>query len=90
MVFDWDAANAGHLAAHPVTPDEAEQALLNEHLTIETQRVGDEERTVCLGRTNAGRLLTFIYTERANKIRFVTVFPMSKHHVRVFLREMGQ
>ena len=49
-----DAANVGHLAAHKVTAEEAEQALLNEHLTIETQVLGDEERTVCLGRTTAG------------------------------------
>ncbi len=90
MTFDWDPANAGHLAAHEVTPEEAEQALLNEHLTIETQMIGDEERTVCLGRTNAGRLLTFVHTERKYKVRFVTAFPMSKPHMRIFFREMGK
>ncbi len=90
MTFEWEPANVCHLAAHKVTPEEAEQALMNEHLTIETQMVGDEERTVCLGRTNAGRFLTFIYTERKDRVRFVTAFPMSKHHLKIFFRETGK
>jgi uncharacterized DUF497 family protein len=31
---------------------------------------------LCLGETNAARLLTFVITERSDKIRFVTAHPM--------------
>ncbi len=33
-------------------------------------------RRLCLGETNAARLLTFVITGRKGKIRFVTAHPM--------------
>lgn len=33
LQFDWDAANAGHLARHNVLPDEAEQVIACDPLT---------------------------------------------------------
>jgi len=29
MDFDWDDANRGHIAAHGITPEEAEQVVQN-------------------------------------------------------------
>jgi uncharacterized protein len=78
MEFDWDEANVDHIAQHGVSPEECEQAYLNGPLVIEHQLRSDEHRRLCLGETSAGRLLTFVITERHGKIRFVTAHPM--HH----------
>ena len=76
MVFDWDAANVGHIARHGVTPGECEEAYRNGPMVIERQRRRHERRRLCLGESNRGRLLTFVVTERSGKIRFVTAHPM--------------
>jgi uncharacterized DUF497 family protein len=76
MIFDWDAANVGHVAQHGVTSKECEEAYRNGPMAIEHQRRKHERRRLCLGETDKGRLLTFVVTERKGKIRFVTAFPM--------------
>lgn len=45
-------------------------------MVIEVQERERERRRLCLGETNAARLLTFVITERKGKIRFVTAHPM--------------
>ncbi len=45
-------------------------------MVIEHQIRKDERRRLCLGETDGGRLLTFVVTERKDKIRFVTAHPM--------------
>jgi uncharacterized protein len=75
-VFDWNAANAEHIARHGVTPEECEEAYRNGPMVIEHQERKDEHRRLCLGETGSGRLLTFVVTERKGKIRFVTAYPM--------------
>src|ERR1035438_7754720 len=69
MVFDWDAANVGHIARHRVTPAECEEAYRNGPIVIERQRRKHQRRRLCLGETNKGRLLTFVVTERRGPLR---------------------
>jgi uncharacterized DUF497 family protein len=76
MVFDWNAANAEHIARHGVTPEECEEAYRNGPMVIERQKRKDEPRRLCLGETDSGKLLTFVVTERKGKIRFVTAYSM--------------
>ena len=33
--FDWDEANIEHVACHRVLPEEAEQVILNDPVTLE-------------------------------------------------------
>jgi uncharacterized protein len=81
--FDWDAANAAHLAQHDVSPDEFEQAF--KHPRIEEQVIGKgESRVWALGNTDAGRYLTLVYTVRGNKIRAVTAHTTKRKHRRVY------
>jgi uncharacterized protein len=80
MVFDWDAANVGHIARHRVTPTECEEAYRNGPMVIEHQRRKHERRRLCLGETDRGRLLTFAVMERKGKIRFITAYPMPARH----------
>lgn len=87
MEFDWDRENASHIGRHQVTPQEAEQVLRNDPLVVQFQEHGAEERLLVLGQTNAGRLLAVIYTERNNKLRVVTAYPMTKRLEEIYFRE---
>lgn len=87
MLFDWDPANAGHIARHGITPDECEEAYRNGPMVIERQRRKHERRRLCLGETNRGRLLTFVVVERTGKIRFVTAYPMDALQRRIYRGE---
>ena len=76
MIFDWDAANVDHIARHGVTSTECEEAYCNGPLVIEHRRRKRDRRRLCLGETNSGRLLTFVFTERRGKLRVATAYPM--------------
>jgi hypothetical protein len=67
LVFDWDAANVGHIAKHDVTPKEAEEVVLGEPLDVELQieeGSGEEERLLQLGESAKGRILQLLTTWR--------------------------
>jgi hypothetical protein len=64
MEFDWDAANVAHIARHGITPEECEEAYWNGPMVIDVQERQRERRRLCLGETNAARLLTFAIAER--------------------------
>jgi len=82
--FDWDDGNRKHIARHAITPQEAEEAAVIEPLEVAVQRHGNEERVLCFGRTNAGRMLTILYTERRSKIRVVTAYEMTKEQQQLY------
>jgi len=65
-----------HIALHGITPEECAEAYSNGPMAIEIQERKRERRLLCLGQTDAGRLLTFVITDREDKIRFVTAHPM--------------
>ena len=68
--FDWDDANIGHIAAHEVTPEEAEQVLLSDSLELDCDLdINGEERWSYLGETSRGRILTIVFTMRGDKMR---------------------
>jgi len=72
--FDWDAANLGHIAAHSVSPEEAEEALSGPTYEIGLYEVKGEERVEEVGATKAGRILKVVTTLRGRLIRVVTAF----------------
>ena len=77
--FDWDDANAAHVARHGVQASEAEQALSNDPVTIQSAVPGGgEPRWVSVGATDAGRLLVVVWTERTPRVRVVTAYPAAK------------
>ncbi len=76
--FDWDQANTDHLARHGVEPAEAEQVLANNPLIMQAGERQGELRTACLGRTDAGRPLIVVYTNRGARIRVVTAYPAKR------------
>jgi uncharacterized DUF497 family protein len=84
--FDWDKHNINHIAEHDVTPNEAEQVLLNDPVDLEFQiEEGDEERWPYIGETNAGRILRVVVTLRGERLRVVTAFEPSKKNKQGYL-----
>lgn len=78
MEFEWDEANVRHITRHAVRPEEAEQILLNDPLVVAVQLRQGERRVLSLGESDAGRLLTVVFTKRTGKIRIVTAHPMNR------------
>jgi uncharacterized DUF497 family protein len=60
--FEWDDANRQHLAAHNVTPAEAEQVILNSPFDLKAQLMDQEERSVQIGETDTGKVLIVVTT----------------------------
>ena len=48
------------------------------------QQHESKQRSLCFGRTMAGRLLTILYTERRGKIRVVTAYEMTNEQQRLY------
>jgi uncharacterized DUF497 family protein len=69
MDFDWDRANVAHIARHRVTPDEAEQAPVNDAFDVNYEVVGGEKRWTSLGHTNSFRVLVVVWSLRGDAIR---------------------
>ena len=87
MEFDWDAANAEHIARHAITPEACEAAYRNGPVVIDHEERKGERRRLCLGETNGGRLLAFVVTGRHGKIRFVTAHPMHEKQREIYRGE---
>jgi len=78
--FEWDEANRSKNAIrHGVEWWECEQVFFNIPLVINDDVFhGDEERFVCLGKTDAGRRLFLAFTVRGELIRIISARDMTK------------
>jgi uncharacterized DUF497 family protein len=85
--FDWDDANIGHLTPHQISPDEAEQAIQNRPVDLESHIRNGEERIAQVGETDAGRILIVVSTMRGKKVRVVTAWPAKERLRRYFLSQ---
>jgi uncharacterized DUF497 family protein len=85
--FDWDDANRDHLALHHVTPEEAQQAILDpDAVLVETQSGDQEVRTKALGITSGGRILVVVFTFRGEAIRPVTSYAAAARLQELYLK----
>lgn len=85
--FEWDAGNSDkNWLRHEVRQAEAEQALLNAPLvmTLSLKSSTAEPRFVALGRTDAGRQLTIVFTVRGTRVRVISARNMSKAERKVY------
>ena len=73
-MFDWDRSSLRKIRAHRISREEAEQALINDAISIHEQDVEGEHRFVYYGETDAQRLLAVVVTERGDKIRVMTAY----------------
>ena len=90
LKFEWDATNASHIARHKVSPEEAEQALLNVPFDLSCEIVDGEERWTSIGHTDNFRVLLLVWTLRAGDVvRVITAREAARTARRVYLREKG-
>lgn len=72
-MVEWDDANAGHLARHDVTREEAEEALLDPgRIGAPAYNVEGERRWAAIGATEDGRVLFVVFTRRGGGVRVIT------------------
>jgi uncharacterized protein len=86
-MFLWDSANIGHVAKHNVSPEEAEQVIINNPVDLEIQFRNGEERIAHIGETAAGRVLIVIATMRQDLIRVVTAYPANRAMRKFYLAQ---
>ena len=89
-IFDWDDANRSHIARHGVSPEEAEQVLVNNPLDLDPQHVNDEWRFPSIGLTRPGRWLVVVTTVRGAKTRVLASFDAPKNLIALYLKEKGR
>src|SRR4029079_198336 len=88
--FDWDHANAEHVAAHGVSREEAEAALCDPGREFFAARSGTgESRRAIVGRTDAGAYLYVVFTQRGIAVRVVTARPATAGEKRAFRKRKG-
>ena len=86
-MFDWDDANADHIARHGVTVEEAEEALLDRRrVGSVAYSVPGERRWGVIGSTDAGRILSIVFTRRHGAIRVVTALDANRKERRRYWR----
>jgi uncharacterized DUF497 family protein len=78
--FEWDAGNTEKSAGkHSVSWTEAEQVFFNRPILVaESSAAHSEPRHFALGKTNAGRRLTIVFTMRGRRLRVISARPMSR------------
>jgi uncharacterized DUF497 family protein len=79
--FEWDDGNSDkNWLRHEARQAEAEQALLNKPLVVNVtgKHGGAEPRFIALGQSDAGRLLTVVFTVRGKLVRVISARAMSK------------
>ena len=85
--FEWDSGNSDkNWSRHEVRQAEAEQTLLNTPLMVATdvKHSVSEVRFIALGHTDAGRLLTVVFTVRGRRVRVISARAMSEGERRVY------
>ena len=79
--FDWDDGNAQkNWTRHHVTQAESEEVFFNRPVLLadDSAHSRRERRYNVLGRTNADRLLSVIFTVRRSLVRVISARPMSR------------
>jgi len=87
--FDWDEHNERHLAQHGISRADAEDVLSGNHMLLEHQMEGDEQRWIALGATRAGRILSIVFSVRGEAVRPITGWQAEKETADMYVREWG-
>lgn len=88
--FQWDAGNSEkNWLAHDVSQAETEQAFFNRPVLVlpDVRHSQAEPRYYVLGRSNADRRLTIVFTIRSTLVRPIMARDMSRRERRLFTEE---
>ena len=87
--FDWDKHNERHLLLHSISPSDAEDVLSGNHILLEYQMEGNEQRWVAVGSTRSGRILSIVFAVRGEAIRPITGWVADKETADLYVKEWG-
>ena len=88
MELDWDETNIEHISKHQIETREAEEALVDhKRIKLKSYNVINEKRQGFIGKTEDGRILAIILTQRNNKIRIVTAREASTNEKKLYRRQ---
>ena len=86
-MFDWDDANVDHIARHGISPEEAEEALLDRRrVGSSAYNVPGERGSAVIGATDGGRILSVVFTRRHGVFRVVTALDANQSECRRYRR----
>lgn len=82
--FWWDEINIEHIAEHGVEPFEAEEAVDNRPLKVQTK----DGKYIAYGQTDAGRYLTVVFVLKGSqRLRVITARDMTQTEKNRFRRK---
>lgn len=87
--FDWDDQNMRHLAKHSISRLDAEDVLTGNHILLEYEVEGNEQRWIAVGATRTGRILNIVFAVRREAIRPITGWTADKETVALYLEQWG-
>lgn len=87
--FDWDAHNERHLASHGISHFDAEDVLSGNHILMEYQIEGHEQRWVAIGATRTSRILNIVFAVRDEAMRPITGWAADKETADLYLKQWG-
>ncbi len=87
--FDWDEQNERHLAKHRISRFDAEDVLSQDHILLEYQLEGNEQRWIAVGATRTGRILSIVFTVRGEAVRPITGWAADQETADLYLKEWG-
>jgi uncharacterized DUF497 family protein len=87
--FDWDQHNERHLAKHGISRSDVEDVLSGNHILLDYQTEGDEERWVAVGATRAGRILNIVFAVRGEAARPITGWTADEKTAGLYVKEWG-
>jgi len=67
-----------------VKRNEVEEVIANDPMELEAVIRKGESRRLCIGKTDAGRVLAVVYTIRNKKVRVVTAYPAKRDQRRLY------
>ncbi len=85
--FEWDEGNADkNWVLHQVARTEAEEAFFNRPVLVapDAKHSTGESRYAALGKTNAERQLTIVFTVRGTRVRVISARDMSRQERRIY------
>ncbi len=85
--FQWDAGNAEkNWELHQVSQAECERVFFNRPIRVapDEKHSRQEPRRAALGRTNAGRLLSVVFTVRGTLVRVISARDMSRDEGKLY------
>lgn len=87
--FDWDEQNESHLANHDIKRSDAEDVLSGNHILLEYQMEGQEQRWLAVGASRTGRILVIVFAVRAEAMRPITGWAADKETAELYFKQWG-